>query len=75
MSTLRCEACETGVVLFTFLLNSMSANTFSHAPVVYTRKQVLVLSQVRLILGKRPEIPTKLQRERTGSSAGVKRRK
>lgn len=75
MSTPRCEACETGVVLFTFLLNSMSANTFSHAPVVYTRKKVLVLSQVRLILGKRLEIPTELQRGRNGSSAGVKHRK
>lgn len=59
--------------LFCGLLNSVSANTFSHARVVYTLKQLLVLSNARLTPGERLEIPTDLRRRRRVSSAGVRR--
>ncbi|KAI3355008.1 hypothetical protein L3Q82_004797 [Scortum barcoo] len=59
-------------LLFCGLLNSVSANTFRHAPVVYTREQLLALNQARLTPGERPEIPAELRRRRRGSSTGVK---
>lgn len=49
------------------LLNSVSANTFRHAPAVYAQEQLLALSQARLTPRERPEIPAELQRRRRGS--------
>lgn len=57
-STLRFEAGESGVCFF-------AKHCASHAPVVHTTKQLLPLSQVRLIPKGRPEIPAELQRRRT----------
>ncbi|KAI3371813.1 hypothetical protein L3Q82_024361, partial [Scortum barcoo] len=76
-STLKCEAGETGVVPFTFL-RTFKLRVSQHiqpAPVVYTREQLLALSQASSAnpLRERPEIPAELRRRRRGSSAGVKR--
>lgn len=58
--------------LFIFgVLKSASGNPFSGS-IVYSREQLLALSQVRLPPGERPHIPVKLRRRRRGCRAGVK---
>ena len=62
-------------LLFSGLLNNASADTLGRNPaLVYTREQLLALSQARLHPGARPEIPAELRRRRRGCTAGVRRR-
>ena len=58
-------------LLFNGLLNATSAKAHNR-PVVYTREQLLALSQVRLNSEPLPEIPAELRRRRRGSRAEVK---
>lgn len=56
------------------VFNSASGDPFSRGSIVYTREQLLALSQAKPPSWERPDIPEELRRRRRGCRAGVKRR-
>ncbi|XP_054866081.1 uncharacterized protein LOC129348770 [Amphiprion ocellaris] len=62
------------LLLFSELFKSASGDPFSHGSIVYSREQLLALSQARPPSWERPDIPAELRRRRRGCRAGLKRR-
>ncbi|XP_054872156.1 uncharacterized protein LOC111569300 [Amphiprion ocellaris] len=62
------------LLLLSELFKSASGDPFSHGSIVYSREQLLALSQARPPSWERPDIPAELRRRRRGCRAGLKRR-